>query len=584
MQNIKIKLVLFLIIISSVCIANTRKFSNPISPCSPEDYADPSIVFYNGYYYAVNSENNTSQIAIYKSRYLESVYYGSKVIVWTALSGTNQSEAIWAPYLQNINGIWYIYYTASFGGNSMNHRMYAIKGDTSDPAGNYTSCGLIDTYQQNVSTIDGKVMVKPVDGSLYFVWSGSSVLYNSDLYIAKMSNPTTISSPALKISQNTASWESNVHESPAFIYRNGKSIIAYSTGGLLDPGAAGYKTGILTNTNGNYLSASSWVKSSGSVFQYYSGVDGEVYAPGACRFIKSPDGTEDWLIYHAKHFNDANYNREIRAQKFTWDSNNNPIFGTPTPSGVILDVPSGQILGDTAYIQDFESAQINGNYISDSEASNYGGGATWRFGIDSSNPISGAKSVYFNITNTGTDWWNLQYKVDSRFSVKKGDVYRISFKVKSLFATTIMYKVLSVANLSQSIDLAGNGLIQNFSVITTPMDRDGNDSNFQFSLGNLSIPTTIWIDDIVIEKVNVNTYLKDAQLNNNIKISCIDRDILVNSNAAGKIELYTLTGSLIYSQKIFIGENQIRLLNKGQYYIVKVVTTGNVKIIKILVY
>lgn len=317
-------------------------FINPISNYVPEDYANPSVVYYNGYYYGVNTENNCSRIVVYKSARLENLYFSPKATVWNAPAGTDHSEAIWAPYIQYVQGNWYIYYTATWGGVLQYHRMFALRANSQDPQGSYTDCGSVYASNTDFYAIDGKVIVKPTDGSLYFIWSGASNLPTQNIYIAPMDSPTHINGSAVMISVSTAGWENPVHEAPAYIYKNGKSIIAYSTGELLNPGAAGYKMGTLTNTDGNYLNAGSWVKSSGSVFQYWSGAGGSVYAPGACCFVKSPDGTEDWIFYHAKHFNDYNYNREIRTQKFTWDSNNNPLFDHPVPSGVVLAVPSGQ--------------------------------------------------------------------------------------------------------------------------------------------------------------------------------------------------------------------------------------------------
>jgi len=339
--GVKLSLIITLFL-ASLSAINANGYTNPISNYAPEDYANPGVVYYNGYYYGVNTENNCSRIVVYKSARLENLYFSPKVTVWTAPPGTDHSEAIWAPYLQYIQGNWYIYYTATWGGVLQYHRMFALRANTQDPQGTYTDCGSVYATNTDFYAIDGKVIVKPTDGSLYFVWSGASNLPYQNIYIAPMDSPTHISGPAVMISGSIAAWENEVREAPAYIYKNGKAVIAYSTGQLLNPGAAGYKMGTLTNTDGNYLNPGSWTKSSGPVFQYWSGAGGSVYAPGACCFVKSPDGTEDWMVYHAKHFNDYNYNREIRAQKFTWDADNNPLFDHPVPSGVVLAVPSGQ--------------------------------------------------------------------------------------------------------------------------------------------------------------------------------------------------------------------------------------------------
>lgn len=65
---------------------------------------------------------------------------------------------------------------------------------------------------------------------------------------------------------------------------------------------------------------------------------------GRFGFFTSPDGTEDWLVYHA---NDSasggcDMNRFTRAQKFTWNPGGTPKFGTPVRAGVRLHAPAGE--------------------------------------------------------------------------------------------------------------------------------------------------------------------------------------------------------------------------------------------------
>ncbi|AZN43126.1 family 43 glycosylhydrolase [Paenibacillus albus] len=86
----------------------------------------------------------------------------------------------------------------------------------------------------------------------------------------------------------------------------------------------------------------SWTKSTSSVFSYYFGSDGTVYVPGSNAFVKSLYGTEDYIVYHAKHFGDTGYNRELRMQKFMWDALGNPVFGHPLPASVSMQLPSGE--------------------------------------------------------------------------------------------------------------------------------------------------------------------------------------------------------------------------------------------------
>src|SRR5690606_10451480 len=67
-----------------------------------------------------------------------------------------------------------------------------------------------------------------------------------------------------------------------------------------------------------------------------------VFGPGHNTFVKSPDGSEDWIIYHATSgLHDGWSNRKARAQKITWDEDGLPVLGSPLSLDTAIEVPSG---------------------------------------------------------------------------------------------------------------------------------------------------------------------------------------------------------------------------------------------------
>ena len=81
----------------------------------------------------------------------------------------------------------------------------------------------------------------------------------------------------------------------------------------------------------------SWVKNPEPVFVRTS----NVFGPGHCSFVKSPDGKEDWIVYHA-HIAQGKSQRDVRMQPFTWNADGSPHFGKPVSPGFSLPVPSGE--------------------------------------------------------------------------------------------------------------------------------------------------------------------------------------------------------------------------------------------------
>lgn len=318
-------------------------FSNPLLPSG----ADPYSIYKDGYYYYTHSTQNN--LTIWKTKNLSDLAHAEQKVVWVPPTGTKYSKELWAPEIQFFNGKWYMYFAADDGNNN-NHKMYAIENASADPLqGTWEFKGQIKTPDDKWA-IDGDVFEN--NKQLYMIWSGweGDVNGAQNIYIAKMDNPWTISGKRTKISGSDFDWEKhgdlnskdnpphvNVNEGPQFLKHGNKVFIIYSASGCWTDF---YALGMLqAPANADLMDAKSWEKSEKPVFK--QSPENGVYAPGHNSFFKSPDGKEDWILYHANSEpgQGCGNHRSPRAQKFSWNKDGTPNFGTPVKSGEKLISP-----------------------------------------------------------------------------------------------------------------------------------------------------------------------------------------------------------------------------------------------------
>jgi GH43 family beta-xylosidase len=321
-----------------------QTFTNPLLPSG----ADPWVIHQGGYYYYTNT--NGSKLVIMKTKNLAELASAEKKTIWEPPPNTMHSKEIWAPELHYINHKWYMYYAADDGNNN-HHRLYVLENASADPlTGDWTFKGKVSDATDKWA-IDGSLFSHK--GQLYMIWAGWEGDENGqqDIFIAKMKNPWTIKGKRKKISSPLYEWEKhgdlhdpnnpphvNVNEGPEILKHDNKLFLIYSASGCWTDF---YALGMLTaSANSNLLDARSWKKSLTPVFQQ-SVVNG-VYAPGHNSFFKSPDGKEDWIVYHAnsKPGQGCGGFRSPRMQKFTWNENGTPNFGIPVKENVPLAIPS----------------------------------------------------------------------------------------------------------------------------------------------------------------------------------------------------------------------------------------------------
>ncbi|WP_035069174.1 glycoside hydrolase family 43 protein [Anditalea andensis] len=325
-------------------LAQSATFTNPL-----RDGADPWVFEKDGtYYYCAASENG---IAVSRSDKLTD--QGVMVKVWeTPDEGWNQFN-VWAPELHYIGGHWYIYYTAGAkkGSPFIYQRSGVLKSTTDHPFGPYEDKGMLYTGDniKDKNTVKWAIDLTPFEhnGKLYAVWSGWEENRETDktakhLYMAEMSDPMTICSNRVRISSPEEAWETggdlDLIEGPQILKHREKTFIIYST---RESWLKEYRLGQLwlENPSSDPMLPENWIKS-GPVFQGSA----QVYGVGHCSFAKSPDGTEDWILYHSKKSTKPGWNRDIRLQRFHWNEDGSPDFGTPVDPNEPLIIPSGEAL------------------------------------------------------------------------------------------------------------------------------------------------------------------------------------------------------------------------------------------------
>jgi GH43 family beta-xylosidase len=340
------KSVLFLVFISLLQqLAVSQTFTNPLLPSG----ADPWCIYKDGYYYYTNTLGN--RIDIWKTKNIASLPTAERKTVWTPPATGPYSKEIWAPEIHFLQGKWYIYFAADSGKNE-GHRLWVLENASADPLnGEWKIKGKLGTPDDKWS-IDGSVF--EYRKVFYLVWSGweGDTDGQQNIYIAKMKNPWSVEDKRVLVSSPTYPWERSgdikrgndlvhvyVNEGPEALVHNNQLFLVYSASGCWTDN---YELGLLKATGKDLLDRASWKKSPEPVLS--QSPKKKVFAPGHNCFFKSPDGKEDWILYHANSEPSQGCGRvrSPRAQQFTWKADGSPFFGEPVAEKVAINIPSEQ--------------------------------------------------------------------------------------------------------------------------------------------------------------------------------------------------------------------------------------------------
>lgn len=360
-------------------------FRNPLN-----SGPDPFMTHWNGNYYLTTTQGDS--IRMWRSPSLGTLAAADPVTVWTD-SDPSRNRNIWAPEFYRFGDRWYLYYTADDGVDD-HHRLYVLESERDDPTGPYHfKAKLAPPNHADEFAIDAGIL--QLNGRLYLAYSGINQYQHNGLNIAPMSDPYTVSGNAVPI--DAAGGCPEVREGPEFLYRNGRVWMTYSA---CDTGKPDYQVRMMSlPTDADPLVPGAWYQHPDAVFSRAD--DRGVFGPGHHAFFTSPDGTEDWIVYHAKTTSVNTYSdRTTRAQKFTWRADGTPDFGRPLALGATQDLPSGDPGSGNYWINDDGRSSGSGG-VTYSGAWNSGTGCATQcfWGDDHWSDAAGATATF---TFTGT--------------------------------------------------------------------------------------------------------------------------------------------------------------------------------------
>ena len=328
---------------------------NPLIPqtASGDDTPDPWLFRHAGRYWLTYT--STDHLEVRSATTLGALASAAPKRLWPRPGKTEPTErccALWAPELHRFADArgrprWYAYYAAN-GRSGDTHRMYVLESAGDDPGGPYHFKARLRLPQP--FAIDGTVAM--IGGKLYLVYSGGAAFAPTSLLIARLKNPWTVSGRPLAISSPTLDWERGVfpiNEGPEVLLHGSTLNIIYSASWC---GTKAYSLGRLTvSARADLLSAATWRAAKHPSPVFATDAARGVFGPGHGSFFTSPDGRESWMAYHATDADDGCFTgglRTTRVQRFTWNEDGTPDFGTPVALSTDIAAPGGD---DTITVQ-----------------------------------------------------------------------------------------------------------------------------------------------------------------------------------------------------------------------------------------
>ena len=327
-------------------VVGEATYQNPIA-----GYADPSVVYADGWYYYTYAKEYGGKPAIYmaKAANLFDIGKVTPTLIWSqTLSGeAKDMEALWAPQLYKLDGKWYIYASCQFPNdqdpafNMVKRYPYVWVAETEDPIGAYRFFGCMENLDKEAYSYLSPRVIEH-DGNLYMFFSGfwraadgQNGTHIQRLRVVKLESPTKMADGQVVISSPKYDYEKGIMEGPfPFYAKDGTLWLLFAAGHTRTDE---YCTGLLRFTGGENdpLTDPTLWKKYETPLQFTDYASG-VYSPGAMVVTVSPDGKDFYGVYHAKEYHYSAYTmRRMYMQKIDFAADGTPQMTAPAPTSTV---------------------------------------------------------------------------------------------------------------------------------------------------------------------------------------------------------------------------------------------------------
>ena len=323
-------------------IKGTASFTNPIA-----GYADPSVVYHDGWYYYSFAKNYEGKPALWmaKSPNIFDIGNAEQVLVW-AESKSNSStvvKSLWAPQLYFLDGKWYLYATCDIGltavGDQARRMPIIWRALTDDPIGEYEYIGQMKNTDTNVCSYLSPRIIE--HGGKTYMFNGgfyraadATGQHLQRLFGCELSDPLTMGSAVQLVSSPSYGYEVELMEGPYPFYApDGTLYMIFAAGHTRTDE---YCTGLMRfigSESDSLLDASKWVKYDTPLHEV--SYENKVYSPGAMVVARGEDG-QYLAVYHAKEYHYSAYTmRRMYVQEMTFE-NGLPVVEEPQPTDTVF--------------------------------------------------------------------------------------------------------------------------------------------------------------------------------------------------------------------------------------------------------